>query len=233
MALRLVLLAFYAVAIGVAVYLIATRKRRALRDIGLQLGVAVVLITIFLALSFFSEDVKEGVTRLVLPTITGGVLGGGSTGETSPAATGVILLTVVGVVIVAGAITFLTTALMAARSLTKRKGERRARAARVVNEAIRDMLRGDDPRSAVIRCYDQMSLIVMKRGVRGFRTLTPQEFAARVRESLHVSGEYIDELTALFEEARYSHHPIGEPQRRRALETLRAFRSDLQGGGSR
>src|SRR2546426_249457 len=45
---------------------------------------------------------------------------------------------------------------------------------------------------------------------------------------LHVSREASSTLTSLFEEARYSEHPLGEADRRRAIESLAGIRVALE-----
>jgi hypothetical protein len=71
-----------------------------------------------------------------------------------------------------------------------------------------------------------MCILVAGKGIHG-RTLTPGEFKVKIREELGVKGEAVDDLTSLFEEARYSHHFIGEVHRERALKSLRSFSEEL------
>ena len=87
----------------------------------------------------------------------------------------------------------------------------------------------DSPRSVVIRCYNDMCMIVLGKGVRGFRPLTPAEFKVKIKADLGIGGSSVDQLTTLFEEAKYSHHPIMEEHKARALDALKAFGRELGG----
>lgn len=49
---------------------------------------------------------------------------------------------------------------------------------------------------------------------------TPTEFVTRVLASYPVDGDAIDRLAALYREARFSEHPLGEPQRDEAAACL-------------
>ncbi len=55
----------------------------------------------------------------------------------------------------------------------------------------------------------------------------PEEFLARVLLAWHVAREPLQDLTALFAEARFSEHPMGPEHRVRAIAALEAARSDI------
>lgn len=56
---------------------------------------------------------------------------------------------------------------------------------------------------------------------------TPTEFVTRVLASYPVDGDAIDRLAALYREARFSEHPLGEPQRDEAAACLGTLLSGL------
>ncbi|MGD1060377.1 MAG: DUF4129 domain-containing protein [Methanomassiliicoccales archaeon] len=87
----------------------------------------------------------------------------------------------------------------------------------VIDEAIEDLRTSDDAREAIIRIYAQMCKF-MRPEER--KALTPREL-----KGLAVSGygwpeRPVEELTAIFEEARYSDHQIPERSRDTALACL-------------
>jgi len=108
--------------------------------------------------------------------------------------------------------------------------ERRRRAlAQTVRRAIADLEAGEDFRAAVFRCYRSMVLLFEAHGLRQQPTQTAREFESEALHSAGVSREGIDDLTSLFEEARYSTHAIREPQRDAAIACLQTIRAQLEG----
>lgn len=103
-------------------------------------------------------------------------------------------------------------------SIARYRLERReAKAA--VDEALRQLHAGDDPRSVVIRTYQMMSRL-MRGKVEAPGHLTPRELAVLAQDRLGWPGSPTQELTTLFEEAWYSQHRMGEESRERALRCL-------------
>jgi hypothetical protein len=84
-----------------------------------------------------------------------------------------------------------------------------------------------DDRAAIIAAYAALLEGLARAGVPRRIDEAPEEYVRRVLTSLHVSPEPLDELTALFSEARFSEHPLGQGQRARAVTALEAARSDL------
>jgi hypothetical protein len=62
--------------------------------------------------------------------------------------------------------------------------------------------------------------------VRDENYMTAREFEALASAELNL-GEELRELTALFEEARYSHHDVAEGQRERAATAFEKVRGAL------
>ena len=68
-------------------------------------------------------------------------------------------------------------------------------------------------------------------GARGFtdqEALTPRELERLAVDRLQVSREETGNLTSLFEEARYSEHALGEPDRARAMDCLGRIQAALE-----
>ena len=107
-------------------------------------------------------------------------------------------------------------------------GKGRRELAQAVRTAIRDLESGEDFRAAVLRCYKTMVLLFEQHGLRAQASQTAREFEADALRGMGVSQESIDDLTTLFEEARYSAHAIGERQRDGAIECLGTIRGQLE-----
>mgnify|MGYP002346932300 CR=1 FL=1 len=129
----------------------------------------------------------------------------------------------------------------AARAALRRLAERRAAgrlaAAGERNEAAegdaaalarglaraRERLRlGDRDRDAILDCYEEMCSFFSDASApeAAAEALTPREFAALLKARGAAAAE-LDELTALFELARYSELPCGPAERAAAAEALR------------
>lgn len=106
-------------------------------------------------------------------------------------------------------------------------------AARASIEVAIDALQDrDDPRSAVIAAYLGMERTLADRGVARAPAEAPREYLRRV---LGASGSTEAEatlLTSLFEEARFSTHPLSENLRSQARAALSALRDRLSPGGA-
>jgi len=90
-----------------------------------------------------------------------------------------------------------------------------------ITHAARRLRAGEDPRTVVLFCYQEMILILSTKGKIDATYLTPREFETRLR-SLGLSGESIKELTAIFEIVRYAGR-VDDGFAARALAALEAI----------
>jgi hypothetical protein len=89
--------------------------------------------------------------------------------------------------------------------------------------AIESIQAGGDVQSVVLRCYLEMSQVLgQQRGIQRARAMTPREFAQHLAAS-GVRDEHIQQLTRLFEGARYGAQPPSAHDERAALECLTAI----------
>ncbi len=89
--------------------------------------------------------------------------------------------------------------------------------------AIESIQAGGDVQSVVLRCYLEMSEILgEQRGIERGRATTPREFAQYLAAS-GVRDEHIQQLTRLFEHARYGAQPPSARDERTAVECLTAI----------
>jgi hypothetical protein len=89
--------------------------------------------------------------------------------------------------------------------------------------AIESIEAGGDVQSVVLRCYLEMSQVLgQQRGIERGRAMTPREFAQHLAAS-GVRDEHIQQLTRLFEGARYGAQPPSLRDERAAVECLTAI----------
>jgi uncharacterized membrane protein YidH (DUF202 family) len=99
----------------------------------------------------------------------------------------------------------------------------------VLDAAVRSLYAGEDPRSTIIRTYQQMCLLVQVGKLDEEPYLTPREFADRAVEALGWKRGPLEDLTLLFEEARYSDHILGGAEMERAIVSFERVREGLGG----
>lgn len=95
--------------------------------------------------------------------------------------------------------------------------------AQEAQNALDSIEAGADLRNVVVRCYFEMSQILNQtRGITRNEDMTPHEFQMRLVEK-GLPGEAIDQLTQLFEEARYGQRAPGKLEEQRAVASLSAI----------
>ncbi len=95
-------------------------------------------------------------------------------------------------------------------------------------DAGRAIDRGEDPRETIVRLYVRLlGLLESTAGDVSF--MTAGEIRTRVLERMGVRSTSARELTTLFEDARYSSHPLGPSDARRCGDTIAAVERDLAG----
>ncbi|GEM_PF-3040202 len=97
-----------------------------------------------------------------------------------------------------------------------------------IENAMRDLKEGKKVHEVILQAYEQMCRILAKSGVKGEDSLTPREFRNAVIKETGIRGEPIERLTELFEEARYSTHPIDDSKRRDAIRALRELKQEME-----
>jgi Domain of unknown function (DUF4129) len=113
------------------------------------------------------------------------------------------------------------------------KDPRRARpkeiedARRALSGAAGEIELGRDPREVIVALYGQL-LRRIGPSVGDVDPITAEEIRVQHLERLGIRPEAAEALTRLFEEARYSSHPMGTADATRAVEVLRAAEADLE-----
>jgi hypothetical protein len=84
-----------------------------------------------------------------------------------------------------------------------------------------------DPRAAVIEAYARMEQVLAERDLGRRAPEAPREYLTRVLREHGAPERSLATITALFEEARFSRHPISQSARHRALGELENARAAL------
>lgn len=101
--------------------------------------------------------------------------------------------------------------------------------ARTVAEQ-REALAVGDPRNAIVACWLAFEEYADGAGVARAPWETSSEFVVRFLRLVDADSEAVARLSALFHEARFSSHPLGETERTEALAALDAIRAALRTG---
>jgi hypothetical protein len=96
-----------------------------------------------------------------------------------------------------------------------------------VDAALAPLRERADPRSAVIEAYARMEHVLTERELGRRTPEAPREYLRRVLREQGMPEQSLTTLTALFEEARFSRHPIPESAPRRAASELETARAAL------
>lgn len=100
-------------------------------------------------------------------------------------------------------------------------------ARRAVDAAMTPLRDPAEPRAAVIAAYARMEEVLAERALGRQTPEAPREYLARVLREQGMPERSLTTLTTLFEEARFSLHPIPQSAPRRALSELESTRGAL------
>lgn len=89
------------------------------------------------------------------------------------------------------------------------------------------------PTDAIVACWVRLEAEVAAAGLRPDETRTSAETASAVLTHYDVDPAALEELAALFREARFSEHQLGEEHRARAADALTALHVDLARAAAR
>jgi hypothetical protein len=153
----------------------------------------------------------------------------------SPGVSGINLVEVLLIVTVGVA------ALIVWRGLSTRRGrttpfeddgdllaERRRKMAAILDAAAASLNAGSSYRETVIQCYKMISELLEERSDVDGKVLTAREFRKRVLEKLKIDTPYLDQVTELFEVARYSVNDVTEEQAKQAAICLSNLSAPLK-----
>lgn len=97
-----------------------------------------------------------------------------------------------------------------------------------LDDALRQLAQETQPRRAVIVAYAAMERALERGGVPRHRSEAPFEYLMRALRQVHVNGAALQQLTDLYEHARFSHHDVYPRMRDDAIAALQTIRGDLE-----
>jgi hypothetical protein len=97
-----------------------------------------------------------------------------------------------------------------------------------ISDAIDDLESEPDARRAVIAAYARMEGAFGRHGLRRRTSETATEYLQRILLGVTTRVEAVGRLTGLFEQAKFSDHPIDGRMKQDAIDALRAIRDDLR-----
>jgi hypothetical protein len=97
-----------------------------------------------------------------------------------------------------------------------------------IDDAIDDLESEPDARRAVIAAYARMEGTFGRHGLRRHASETATEYLQRILLGLTTRVEAVGRLTGLFEQAKFSDHPIDGRMKQDAIDALRVIRDDLR-----
>jgi hypothetical protein len=95
-----------------------------------------------------------------------------------------------------------------------------------VDDALAALDAETDPRRAIIAAYVRMERALDAAGLGRREPEAPREYLARVAGALRGDARSARRLTALYEEARFSPHPLDDAARAEAVAALHALRAE-------
>jgi len=143
-----------------------------------------------------------------------------------PAVAWIPIVVVVGLVIAAAAAYVLSE-----RRRRRGRDPREALAlelADALDDALDDLRAEADPRRAIIAAYARLERVLAAHGVARQPSETPDEYLARVLAGLDLPPDSIGRLTALFTQAKFSHHEVDSTMKEAAIGALEQVRDELR-----
>ena len=137
-----------------------------------------------------------------------------------------ISIAVVGLVVVA-AVAFVTSRRRARRGRTPRIDLTQELAV-VLDDTLDDLRAEADPRLAIIAAYARLERVLAANGVARHASETSDEYLVRVLHDLELTPDAIGRLTALFREAKFSHHGVDATMKESAIAALEQVRDELR-----
>lgn len=157
-----------------------------------------------------------------------------------PGWVGVAALVLLGVLVVLGVVLVVRALIRDHRRTAPRRGRRGRGAApetpaadevvAALDAGLQDLSDADrDPRRAVIACWVRLEQAAAAAGTPRRPDDTPTDLVTRLLAEQHVSAEVLAGFAAVYREARYATHIVGEQTRSDAREALQRLRTDLAG----
>lgn len=115
---------------------------------------------------------------------------------------------------------------------SKSEDPRNKRVRRAVTAGLRELQQHTDPRQSIIACYARLEHLLEDHGIPAYEHLTPQEYMGAAMQGVDVPLNAFAGLVSLFEQARYSLHPLDNTAREQAIHHLQTIKSHLEWGAA-
>ncbi|MEL9999088.1 MAG: DUF4129 domain-containing protein [Thermoplasmata archaeon] len=96
-----------------------------------------------------------------------------------------------------------------------------------IDMVINELKFSDDIKGAIMKAYYDLSKILKNHGIIEENYLTPREFESITLKRLNIDKTPFETIVVLFEEARYSLHPLNEDHRKIAIDSLETIKKML------
>jgi hypothetical protein len=137
--------------------------------------------------------------------------------------------------LVVGVVGFLAVAAICAYVVSRRRSrvtdasaELSEQLALALDDALEDLRAEPDPRRAIVAAYARMERVLAAGGVPRQSAETPDEYLGRVLNELTPGSDAVARLTALFTQAKFSHHEVDATMKEEAIEALEQVRDELR-----
>lgn len=219
------------------------------------IAILVTISIIYAVMSFLHKDpqiLKELAAGFIVMLVLGGIIilaqtlsessqagvnvqernntveGGSSNVTTAERSPGAVQYSVIAVAMVLVAVIAVKLAFSMRSKKTLKSGDRGEELIRKINAAMNQLKGGKRVQDVIIRTYEEMCMVLKKSGVKEKDSFTPREFERAITEQMGIALEPVSRLTALFEEAKYSSHPIDDSKRMEAIRALRELKKELE-----
>ena len=99
----------------------------------------------------------------------------------------------------------------------------------VVLDETLDDLRGEaDPRRAIVAAYARLERVLAANGIPRHASETFAEYLPRILHELALDARAVERLTALFTQAKFSHHGVDGAMKEEAIDALEQVRDELR-----
>ncbi len=188
--------------------------------------VVLLMVGMLLSVSYMSGGNPDGSSIFLHRSGDGSASIGNETEKNIQENTAFYGITAMVVLLVGAIVYMLISSFMTGR--TKKVPSQTEELMEKIDMAMRDLEDGKEVQDVIIRAYDEMCRVLARKGVKGEKSMTPREFQETVIEQTGIAPEPVKRLTSLFEEAKYSSHPIGNDKRKEALLALGEFKKEME-----
>jgi hypothetical protein len=98
----------------------------------------------------------------------------------------------------------------------------------IIRKAADQLVAGNEYAAVIFKAYRKLAANMKRYGYMRRDSETFREFEDAIREALPIDQHAMDDFIEVLEEARYSAHEMGEPDRDRAIQALRRVQYSLE-----